>query len=1365
MDRRTFTPMRLIMVLLVVGLALGIGLAVAQTQSAAQPSADTPKSVAQTQEAAQPSGDTPGSAAEKPDTPETPAASAEAAEAPAAVEDATAQRTVSRMRSTTQAQRQAAARKAQARRADLIKRGLISPSAGAFSGNVDYFSPIPNYAWTKLPSYTQGTTIATSTGVRKFVDGLAGLGPANASTTLGSYIPVASPMTNVWGNGGDYYEIGLIDYTGRFNTDLPATTQLRGYVDLNPHPHAAFRKVTYSGTGETGTISGLDTGGHYLGPVIIAQRDTPVRVKFTNQLTGTFFIPADATYMGMTHNENGTITNYSLNRANMHMHGGATPWISDGTPHQWTVPAGEWKANSLLASEGNSNFPNRGDSTQFVPDMWFNASGAATAKSLTTVNDPGHGSMTFFYTNDQSGRLMFYHDHSYGITRLNVYAGEAAGYLLHDPKVDALIGTNIPNNQGADATSTTDLTNAGLASLAGAGGLYHYGIPLVIQDKTFVPNSSQLAIQDPSWTWGAEGNLWFPHVYMPNQNPNDDTGASIAGRWDLGAWFWPPMTSADLAHPPVPCLGAYDVATYGATALCPATPNPSGVPESFLDTPVVNGVAYPTVTLHKDAYRFQVLNAANDRMFNLSLFYAADALGNVCNPNAVGVNYTYAGALQTILPATSACTEVKMVPAIPHPATVVPETPADADDMIPACASTASIPDVNRGSGYLVMANPSAPGYSAVSGLPTGCWPSSWPTDGRDGGVPDPRTAGPMWVQIGTEGGVLPAPVMIPPTPVGYNYNRRDVVVTNVQEHALFLGPAERADVIADLSGVPDTATLMLYNDSPAPVPGFDTRLDYYTGSPDQTSTGGAPSTVAGFGPNIRTVMQIHVSGASAGSTFSLSGLQGALPGVFRDSQPPIIVAENFYTAPVTGAHIPAFQLGALTTGALPTKNAYPRIGDMNLTYQPIIPPPVGSPVGTASTYGTAITVPLKPKAIHELFENDYGKMNSILAEEIPLTNYNNQTTIPLAYVDPPTDFVADGETQLWKVTHNGVDSHAIHFHLFNVQLINRVGWDGAIRPPDPNEVGWKETVRMNPLEDAFVALKPVKMKLPTVDFGIPESNRLYDVTRNSGATNVTGMPGFTNVDPNGNGVTTVNAKDNFGWEYVWHCHLLGHEESDMMRPIVFQVLTPDAASGMTAKVNGAPGSQTVLLSWSYTQGGTPGLTFLLQKNTNGAGWVNLVAPPFTGSTAAGTVSAYTYTDFAALAGATISYQVFAQNGNALSGPVGATATTAAVLAPPTNLTAPAPLITTTSITLTWTAPATTSVVANYRILRAPGTATATACPVTGSPLYTQVGTSTGLNFRNNGLTTKLFYCYQVYATYVPTGQSAPTAPLQVQTK
>ena len=49
------------------------------------------------------------------------------------------------------------------------------------------------------------------------------------------------------------------------------------------------------------------------------------------------------------------------------------------------------------------------------------------------------GCMTFYYTNQQSARLMFYHDHAWGITRLNVYAGEAAGYLITDDTEKTLI--------------------------------------------------------------------------------------------------------------------------------------------------------------------------------------------------------------------------------------------------------------------------------------------------------------------------------------------------------------------------------------------------------------------------------------------------------------------------------------------------------------------------------------------------------------------------------------------------------------------------------------------------------------------------------------------------------------------------------------------------------------------------------------------------------------------------------------------------------------------------------------------------------------------------------------------------------------
>ncbi len=1306
MDRGTFTPTRLIILLLAVGLALGIGLAVAQTQSAAQPSGETPKSVAQTQEAAQPATDAPGIAAEKPaETLETPAAAAEETEAPAAAaEDPAAGRTLSRMRSTTQSMRKAAARLNAKRRADLIKRGASQPLAGTNPcntpqgvsaplgmpcGNVDYFGTTPNYALSKLPLLTVNNaptvpaTYTVSGGIRKFVDTLAGLGPANKNN-LGNYIPIATPKTNVWDSTSDYYEIGLKDYRMQFNSDLPGLcttsaafatsctaapatgptvgTQLRGYRDLN---------------GGAAVALGGDTNPHYLGPLILAQRDRPVRIKFTNELTPAtpLFIPADPSYMGMTHDENGIITNYSTNRATLHLHGGVTPWISDGTPHQWTVPALEYPTATYK----------RGVSTQMVPDMFFDAAGLPSTTSANT--EPGNGALTFFYTNAQSGRLMFYHDHAWGITRLNVYAGEAAGYLLHDgpglfgkKTLDDLIGAGIPNNFGADATSEANLTATAIAPLGlhvTNGGLYQFGIPLVIQDKSFVPPSTpqgagllnpslgifpngQLNAQDPSWNWGAEGDLWFPHVYMPNQNPNDDAGASSMGRWDYGPWFWPPMTSASLAHGATNCVGTGDISHYSPIVpTCPGTLNPSGVPEAFMDTPVVNGTAYPSVTLPAGAYRFQVLNAANDRFLNMSVFYAADKDGNVCK---TGYNGTFNNAAMPTANAKPAdwhtCTEVKMVAATPHrlimPFVPLPTTALDADDTLPACASSPAQPDVTVGPGYLVTANVGAVDYNSVTGLPgttNACWPSSWPTDGRDGGVPDPASAGPAIVQLGTEGGVLPAPVVIPATPVGYNYNRRDIVVTNVQEHALFIGPAERADIIVDLSSATPGDTLMLYNDSPAPVPGYDVRLDYYTGAPDLSDTGGAPIVQAGYGPNVHTLMQIHIVAAVSGTPangYNLATLQSSLgiPKVFHDTQPQIIVPETAYSPVAMG-----------TTLSAP-KDTFARIQNTTgLTFQPFN--------GTGGFAAQTITQPIINKAIHELFESDYGKMNSILAAEIPLTNFNNQTTIPLAYVDPPTEIVNDGQVQLWKITHNGVDSHAMHFHLFNVQLINRVGWDGAIRAADANELGWKETVRMNPLEDAIVAIRPDKPPIPnTLAFKVPLSNRLLDPSRAEHATNTTGLPGFTNIDANGNPVTTRNEYTNFGWEYVWHCHLLGHEESDMMRPLVLKLDVPDSPTNLVAVANtGTGGGANLTWSWAAGANLINATGFMVQRAPVGGAFITV---PGAGALP---VSPLSFNDTTAVAGSYV-YRVYAFNGSALSGSSNTSAVVVigAALAAPTNL-------------------------------------------------------------------------------------------------
>ncbi len=126
------------------------------------------------------------------------------------------------------------------------------------------------------------------------------------------------------------------------------------------------------------------------------------------------------------------------------------------------------------------------------------------------------------------------------------------------------------------------------------------------------------------------------------------------------------------------------------------------------------------------------------------------------------------------------------------------------------------------------------------------------------------------------------------------------------------------------------------------------------------------------------------------------------------------------------------------------------------------------------------------------------------------------------------------------------MDTHPIHFHLFNVQILNRVTWDNIIIPTEPSELGWKETVRVSPLEDTIVALRPIT---PTLPFEVPNSIRPLSPMMPLGADL---DPNGLIVDPKGNVSTVSNALVNFGWEYVYHCHILSHEEMDMMRPVLY---------------------------------------------------------------------------------------------------------------------------------------------------------------------------------------------------------------------
>ena len=429
----------------------------------------------------------------------------------------------------------------------------------------------------------------------------------------------------------------------------------------------------------------------------------------------------------------------------------------------------------------------------------------------------------------------------------------------------------------------------------------------------------------------------------------------------------------------------------------------------------------------------------------------------------------------------------------------------------------------------------------------TSGYPEGWPIDGREGGVPDPTKAGPSIIHIGNEGGFLPAPVVLETQPIDWNVDVGTFDAGLVNKGTLRLGTAERADVIIDFSQYAGK-TLILYNDNPAPEPAADPRQDYYTGRLDMTEGGGCDPIMPGYGSNTRTIMQIRVADVAADQPYDLVGLETAFAstattdGVFKQSQEhDIIVPQAAYSS----AYNTAFT------------NTYSRIFDNSLTF---------TPIGQASP----VTINFQPKQIQdemgESYDPEYGRMAVLLGTELVRTTAGQQTMLLYGYAEPPTEVIAptiegtqigalgDG-TQIWKITHNGVDVHTVHWHMFEVQLINRVAWDNNIRVPDANELGWKETIRVNPLQDTIVALRPI---VPDLPFEVPNSERLIDPTRPEGVT-------LKNTfDITGQGIVLTNHIVNFGWEHVWHCHILAHEEMDMMRPLSLAV-PPRAPTSATA--------------------------------------------------------------------------------------------------------------------------------------------------------------------------------------------------------
>lgn len=185
-----------------------------------------------------------------------------------------------------------------------------------------------------------------------------------------------------------------------------------------------------------------------------------------------------------------------------------------------------------------------------------------------------------------------------------------------------------------------------------------------------------------------------------------------------------------------------------------------------------------------------------------------------------------------------------------------------------------------------------------------------------------------------------------------------------------------------------------------------------------------------------------------------------------------------------------------------------------------------------------AITPPTRPPAVRNL------PLNEILdpTTGFPLAVLLNNLHFDTADIETPTQ----GTVEMWNLINTTADTHPIHLHLVRFQLLERQPFDaaaylaafnpglpnpsaegqgphpapsadqfakGAAKRPARNEQGFKDTIRANPGE-----ITRIVAKFPT--------------------------PAQAGFNPD---VTYTNAAGQTLQGYVWHCHILEHEDNEMM--------------------------------------------------------------------------------------------------------------------------------------------------------------------------------------------------------------------------
>jgi len=241
---------------------------------------------------------------------------------------------------------------------------------------------------------------------------------------------------------------------------------------------------------------------------------------------------------------------------------------------------------------------------------------------------------------------------------------------------------------------------------------------------------------------------------------------------------------------------------------------------------------------------------------------------------------------------------------------------------------------------------------------------------------------------------------------------------------------------------------------------------------------------------------------------------------------------------------------------------------DRIMAFDVVLPldPAVPDLIPTGINFGPVIPTPTRVRKV-ALFEgmDEFGRLQPLLGTAEPATDYaGNPVNWPItpdyvnaglvgqmegsiAWHSPTTENPALDTTEEWEIWNATGDAHPVHLHLVHFEILGRqeIVWDSHTTEDDrliPND-----TYATPAGDGTYLVSQPVVQHNGLLGDGFKIVNNTYGAgvpqpvgyVENAPKDMVTALPGQ---------ITRIKATFDKPGRYVWHCHILSHEDHEMMR-------------------------------------------------------------------------------------------------------------------------------------------------------------------------------------------------------------------------